>query len=212
MKAKFSVLEDPAQASGCGPQASGPDRESFPEVRGPRSEAATCLDDRFRPRRGTTLALIAFALATFSTAAFAGPPAGPKYPNGYREWTHVKSMVIYSDKHPLFAAFGGIHHVYVNKVGLQALKAHGPFADGSVLVFDLLQNDDADGAYTEGARKVVAVMQKDAKKYKDTGGWGFQAFKGGNPGEAIVSDPAGQCFNCHQAQKNSDFVFSTLRE
>lgn len=155
---------------------------------------------------------IGLALATMCTASFAAEPVGPKFPTGYREWTHVKSMVIYSDKHPLFAAFGGIHHIYVNKAGLQAAKAHGKFPDGAVLVFDLLKNDDANGAYSEGERKVVAVMQKDSKKYKDTGGWGFQAYKGGTANEATVTDPVGQCFTCHQSQKDSDFVFSTLRE
>ncbi len=210
MEPRYSSPENGDRARGRRPQTSGlrPQEEipdPKPEVRGPRSGHSL-------PRISTKFARVALVLAALSTAAYADPAAGPKYPRGYREWRHVKSMVIYSDKHPLFAAFAGIHHVYVNKAGLAALKAHGPFADGSVLVFDLLQSEDADGAYTEGTRKVVAVMQKEAKKYKDTGGWGFQAFKGGNPGEAIVNDPAGQCFNCHQAQKNSDFVFSTLRE
>lgn len=142
----------------------------------------------------------------------AAEPIGPKFPQGYREWTHVKSMVIHSDKHPLFVAFGGIHHVYVNKTGLAAAKAHGKFPDGSVLVFDLLHNADADGAYSEGTRKVIAVMQKNSAKYKDSGGWGFQAFKGGNPNEALVNDVNSQCFACHQSQKDSDFVFSRFRE
>lgn len=35
------------------------------------------------------------------------------YPEGYREWRHVKSMVI-ARGHPLFDAFGGIHHIYAN--------------------------------------------------------------------------------------------------
>jgi len=158
------------------------------------------------------LARITLGLVTLCAAAFAAEPAGPKFPTGYREWTHVKSMLIHSDKHPLFVPFAGIHHVYANKTGVQALRAHGKFADGSVLVFDLLQSNDIDGAYTEGARKLIAVMQKDTKKYKDTGGWGFQAFKGGNANEAVVTDPAVQCFNCHQARKDADFVFSTPRE
>lgn len=150
-------------------------------------------------------------LALASPALAADAP-GPKFPSGYREWTHVKSMVIHSDKHPLFTAFGGIHHVYVNKTGLAAAKAGSTYPEGSVLVFDLVHNDDADGAYVEGTRKVVAVMQKNAQKYKATGGWGFQAFKAGNPAEPVVNDATGQCFGCHQARKDSDFVFSKFRD
>ena len=134
------------------------------------------------------------------------------YPTGYRDWTHVKSMAIVSDRHPLSGAFGGIHHVYVNRAGLAAAKAHGNYPDGSVLVFDLLRAEEADGAYSEGARKLVAVMQKNARRFKTTGGWGFQAFKAGNPADPVVTDPVGQCFNCHQSQSSQDFVFSRIHD
>jgi len=163
-------------------------------------------------RHLTRLALVVLTTFLLTAIARAAEPVGPKLPQGYREWTHVKSMVIHSDKHPLFHTFSGIHHVYVNRAGLSAAKAHGKFPDGSVLVFDLLQSNEAEGAYVEGARKVVAVMQKDASRYKSTGGWGFQAFKGGQAAEATVTDPTGQCFSCHQSQKDSDFVFSTFRD
>src|SRR5258706_3060873 len=83
-------------------------------------------------------------------------PADPgvKSPKSYREWSHSKSMVIFSDKHPLFNAFGGIHHIYVNDIARKAAKAHEPYADGSVIVFDLLEANESDGAYTEGVRKL----------------------------------------------------------
>ncbi len=157
------------------------------------------------------LAVVLMVGGMLATAS-AAEPIGPKFPQGYREWTHVKSMVIHSDKHPLFVPFGGIHHVYVNKTGLAAAKTHGKFPDGSILVFDLLHNADADGAYTEGTRKVVAVMQKDSTKYKQTAGWGFQAFKGGNPNDPTVTDSNSQCLACHQSQKDNDYVFSRFRE
>src|SRR5258708_7022344 len=76
------------------------------------------------------------------------------FPTGYRDWKHVKSMAIVSEKHPLFAAFGGIHHIYINKTGLPALKGKkGNFPNGTVIVFDLLEHADASGAMTEGKRK-----------------------------------------------------------
>jgi hypothetical protein len=159
------------------------------------------------------LAWTAGLLLAASAAAWAkdAEPA-VKYPKGYRDWTHTKSMVIFSDKHPLFTAFGGIHHIYVNETGLKAAKAHGTYADGSVLVFDLLELNETDGAYTGGARKLLGVMQKDAKRFKDTGGWGFEGFKGGDAKQRLVTDTGAQCFNCHASQKEHDFVFSQLRE
>ena len=59
------------------------------------------------------------------------------YPAGYRDWHHVKSMVI--DKgHPLYEAFGGIHHLYANPKAVAGYKS-GKFPDGAIIVFDLLE-------------------------------------------------------------------------
>ena len=52
-------------------------------------------------------------------------------------------------------------------------------------------------------------MLKDAKKYASTGGWGFQAWAGGDPTKPLVTDAATMCFACHTPQKASDYTFST---
>lgn len=132
------------------------------------------------------------------------------YPEGYRDWTHVKSMVI-QEGHPLFDAFGGIHHVYANDKALKALKAGKPFPDGSVLVFDLLEARQDNHAIVEGSRKVVGVMEKDSKAFASTGGWGYEGFKG-DTRERVVEDPQAACHSCHASQKDRDYVFSTYRK
>jgi hypothetical protein len=149
----------------------------------------------------------------FAIAAASGMAAAQEvpYPTGYRDWHHVKSMVI-NPGHPLYDAFGGIHHLYANKPAL-AGYAKGKFPDGAVIVFDLLVANGADNAVTEGARKVVGVMRKDAKRYAATGGWGFEAFKGDSQTERVVGANAAQaCFECHAAQKSRDYVFSAPRK
>jgi len=60
------------------------------------------------------------------------------YPEGYRTWTHVKSMVI-QQGHPLHGSFGGIHHIYANSKALDAMRHGKSYPDGSVIVFDLLE-------------------------------------------------------------------------
>lgn len=147
-------------------------------------------------------------------AALAIPQAESaiQFPAGYRHWTHVKSMVIHDPSHPLFGAFGGIHHVYVNERGVEALrKGDGSYPDGSIFVFDLLEADLEGGAYVEGKRKVLAVMVKDSTKYSATGGWGFEAFAGGDPSQRAVKDAAKECFQCHAAQRATGYVFSKWR-
>jgi hypothetical protein len=154
--------------------------------------------------------LTALILGALVMPAWAAEPQVP-YPAGYRDWHHVKSMLI-EEGHPLFGAFGGIHHLYANQKAMQGYKA-GRFPDGAVIVFDLLQTDRKDNAVTEGARKVTGVMHKDAKKYAATGGWGFEGFGGGDKNNRVVGANAkSACFDCHAPQKDHDHVFSRLRD
>lgn len=133
------------------------------------------------------------------------------FPHDYRQWQHVKSMLI-EPGHPLHAAFGGLHHIYANDLAVQGY-ARGSFPDGAVLVFDLLEVNSAEHAVTEAGRKVLGVMQKDAARFAATGGWGFEGFAGGEPGQRVVgAEAATACFACHQPQAEADYVFSQWRD
>lgn len=145
------------------------------------------------------------------TPVFAADPAPVPYPEGYRDWRHVKSMVIHPG-HPLYDSFGGIHHLYANTQAQKGYKT-GKFPDGAVIVFDLLDAKSTDNAVTEGPRKIVGVMRKDSKRYSSTGGWGFEGFKGNSKTErAVGNNAATACYACHTQQKNQDFVFSQARD
>jgi hypothetical protein len=154
--------------------------------------------------------ILAALCAATSTAALAADPQVP-YPEGYRDWHHVKSMVI-KEGHPLYGSFGGIHHLYANNKALKGYQ-QGTFPDGSVIIFDLLEAVHDANAVTEGDRKVVGVMHKDSKRYRDTGGWGFEGFGGGDRSNRIVGENAASaCFACHAPQKAQDYTFSKLRD
>ena len=146
-------------------------------------------------------------------AAFAStlPAAEPvPYPTGYRQWTHVKSMVI-EPGHALYEAFGGLHHLYANDEAMQGYR-EGRFPDGAIIVFDLLTAVAADHTVTAGARKVVGVMVKDSQRHAATGGWGFEAFVGDSRTERAVADKAADaCFACHAPRRDHDYVFSEIQ-
>ncbi len=153
--------------------------------------------------------LLATSLCVITPLFAADAPPVP-YPQGYRQWVHVKSMTI-QPGHALYDAFGGIHHLYANRQAQQGYRS-GRFADGSVIVFDLLESRIADNSLQEGARKVLGVMHKDSRKYKGTGGWGFEGFKGDSRTERAVGHNATTaCFQCHTAQQGRDYVFSSFR-
>jgi hypothetical protein len=78
-------------------------------------------------------------------------------------------------------------------------------------VFDLLAAKDDGGAWVSGDRKLIGVMRKDRSRFKTTGGWGFEGFKGDSRTDRMVTDANAQCFACHQGQRDNDFVFSGYR-
>jgi hypothetical protein len=160
--------------------------------------------------KGKTSIVLAMGLIAAGVALAAAPEARVPYPESYRSWQHVKSMVI-QEGHPLHAAFGGIHHLYANAKAMAGYKS-GKFPDGAVIVFDLLEAPVAGGAITEGQRKVVGVMHRNAMRYAATGGWGYEGFAGNSKTERVVgSNAATACHACHTAQKDKGFVFSAMR-
>lgn len=159
--------------------------------------------------------ILVFAGILLPLGTISAQPAGDDvpFPNGFRDWFLVNSMIITKDS-PIFAQLGGMHIIYVNATGLPTLKNSGPlpYPDGTVFADDVHEFSLKDGAYVEGSKKVVAVMVKDAKKYSTTGGWGFQVWAGGDVAKPLVPDTAHAvqaCFACHTPQKERDFTFST---
>ena len=131
------------------------------------------------------------------------------YPTGYRNWAHVKSMVI-KPGHPLENPFQGMHHIYANKKALKGFM-NGKFSNGSILVFDLLDYSNKDKTIQETNRKLVGVMHKDSRRYENTGGWGFEGFAANSQNKRLTTDGGASCFSCHSPQSKNDYVFSTLR-
>jgi hypothetical protein len=134
------------------------------------------------------------------------------FPDGFRNWFVVNSMIVTKDS-PISAQIGGMHIIYVNAKALPTLKSAGPFPypDGSIFADDVHDFSVKDGSYVEGPKKAVTVMVKDAAKYPSTGGWGFQVWAGGDPTKPLVPEGGAiaACFACHTPQKAQDYVFST---
>jgi hypothetical protein len=152
--------------------------------------------------------VVFFALGTVFAA-----PAGDELtiPAGFQHWYLVNSMIITKDS-PMFDAVGGLHHIFVNSIGMARLKMGGStlYPDGTIFTDDVREFSLADGSYSQGSRKAITVMLKDAKKYESTGGWGFQVWAGGDPKKPLVTDAVKMCFTCHIPQKANDYTFSTF--
>lgn len=136
------------------------------------------------------------------------------YPAGFRGWQHVKSIVVGAE-HPTFAKRGGIHHYYANEKAMEGYRT-GKFPDGSVIVDEGIFTKDgeglAKGITLEGDRRRVEVMVKNSALYKDTGGWGFEAFERDERSGRLQASGRAECHTCHLQAKERDYVFSSVRK
>ena len=149
------------------------------------------------------------AVLLFAMSLFGAESADDiKVPADYRHWFHVNTMII--DKaSPLFEALRGMHIIHINSVGEAVLKTGGPYRDQTIFADHLHEFTVNEGTYVEGPLKALVVMTKDKVKYAATGGWGWQAWAGGDPSKPLVTDATKQCLECHQARKEQDYVYST---
>jgi len=139
-----------------------------------------------------------------------GEPSRVAYPEGYRGWRQVKSMVI-KIGHPLENPFQGIHHVYGNGKGIRGLR-DGQFRDGAILVFDLPDYNDTGDSMQEAGHKLVGVMERDTKRFAATGGWGFESFAGDSRSVRLTRYGGKSCYDCHAPRQASRYVFGRLRD
>jgi len=154
--------------------------------------------------RSLRITLVTGLLLSVSFPVYSDSNTVP-YPDNYRSWHHVKSMII-QDGHPLAATDQGMHHIYANEDAIRGLRT-GHYADGATLVYDLLEYVEKDRTIQEGSRKFVGVMYKNIEKYSDTGGWRFEEFAGNSRERRLTKDGGKSCFSCHKPKKSEGYVF-----
>jgi hypothetical protein len=157
------------------------------------------------------VALSALPLLVLAVAVRSQPQEEIPFPSGYRTWAHVKSVVV-GPTSAAFATEGGIHHIYANDRALEGYRA-GRFADGSIIVYDLLETKEAAGNLIEGAPRRLDVMMKDSRRFAATEGWGFASFRGGErTGGTLSAERQRSCLGCHARRRDHDFVQSEFRK
>jgi len=162
-------------------------------------------------RRVPSIVLAASGILAAALYLKAAPGVAVAYPQGYRQWVHVKSALV-GPQSPFFERVGGLHHIYANEKAMEGYRT-GRFPDGSLLVFDVLETRESAGTTTEGPRRFIDVMEKDSQRFAAAGGWGYEEFKGDSQTERVLTAKATQeCHKCHTAAKDHDSVFSRFRK
>ncbi|MFQ5355047.1 MAG: cytochrome P460 family protein [Mariprofundaceae bacterium] len=154
-----------------------------------------------------TVTIIAAVMGFGMSASASDNNNGVKFPSDHRAWDHIRSTVIHDKENPLF----GFLSVYANKKALKANKSGKAYPKDSKIVGIFHDVVDEGGIMTQGKRLKYVVMVKNGDQFKDTGGWGFQAFDAAGK-KALIADPKTSCFACHTAVEDKRFVFSTFVE
>ncbi|MFQ5626080.1 MAG: cytochrome P460 family protein [Methyloligellaceae bacterium] len=150
------------------------------------------------------LGAVALSAGLVSMAAFAGDKAGNiPFPGDFRGWTHTKSVVTTKADHPLH----GFRNIYVNDIGIQAMKTGGTYPDGSVIVMSFHKLVQQDSGLVQGGLIKYVLMQKD-RKLTSSDGWAYEAYKAGEMKPLVGDKIVEKCHGCHTSKGKSDFVFS----
>ena len=141
------------------------------------------------------------------------------YPDGYRQWQHVSSVVLplpkdAAEKFPkekiAAAPHGLIFNIYANAAAQEGYRT-GHFPDGAVLIADWFILEERGPSLIQGPRKSINVMVRDAR-YTETGGWAFEDFdKDSHTTRNVGANAVKMCFECHNRAKDHEFVFSRLK-
>ena len=154
------------------------------------------------------LAVIGLIAPLYASAADA-----PVSPNGitlypeYLTWKAVAPSYREDKSH--------IRLITGNEIAVTALHAgKNPLPDGSVLAkmaWKTEKHPSFPDATVPGDFVQVEFMVKDAKLYKETGGWGFARFVGNEL--KPYGKNAGfvdECFNCHKPVASNDYLFTKI--
>jgi len=146
--------------------------------------------------------ILCSALPSAFGADIAVAPTGVTIPKGYRNW-QVVAPSQRDDKDEIRVILGNI-------IAMKAIRAKRlPFPDGAILAklsWSRVRSAEFDNTFVPGEPRRIEFMEKNAKKYVSTGGWGFGRFVDGAPAD---EGEHGTCWPCHEANvKGNDFVFT----
>jgi hypothetical protein len=148
-----------------------------------------------------------------SVTLFAQEPAVVPFPETYRSWQLVKSIVV-GPQCALFSSRGGIHNYYANPQAIVGYRT-GKFPDGAFIVDEANWMKDgeglAKGIWMENGVRFLEVMSKDAQRYGASDGWGYERFEGSSRTGQLGVEGQAHCHGCHANAKDRDLVFSSLR-
>ena len=169
-----------------------------------------------------TLTLLTSALCVSSQSATGTEPQNNRL-DLVDDAGHIRKPRDYRDRYQVLGAYtvlnpkgNEMHYTYASPGAAEYYRKNGHFADGTVLVKEVLATSHAQlttgDAHWATDPKVWFVMIKDAKGrfpgnplWAD--GWGWALFKADAPDKQVATDYRKDCLGCHIPAKNTDWIY-----
>jgi hypothetical protein len=136
---------------------------------------------------------------------------------------NIRKPVDYRDRYQMLGAYtvldpkgNQMHFTYASPGAAEYYRRNKKFADGTVLVKEVLGTDHAPmttgDAHWATDTKVWFVLIKDAQgRYPNNplwgDGWGWALFKSDAPDKQVATDYKKDCLGCHQPAKADDWIY-----
>jgi hypothetical protein len=130
-----------------------------------------------------------------------------QYQNFWNDWTLV-TVRFRKDN-------GEQRFVYANRVAAQAMRAGSSAYPDGAMFGKVAFTTEVDSSFPNSVEprnfSRIQLMRKDAKRYKDTDGWGYALILPRSTGLSVADRAtAGACHACHKLVPERNFVFSRL--
>jgi hypothetical protein len=109
-----------------------------------------------------------------------------------------------------------MHITYASPGAAEFYRKNGRFADGTVLVKDVLATSHAqlttgDAHWAEGTKVWFVMIKDDKGRFPNNplwgNGWGWALFKSDAPGTQIATDYKKDCLGCHIPAQDTDWIY-----
>lgn len=164
------------------------------------------------------LALLAAACgdsaATLAKPGFTADGQLERPDPSYREWVYIGAPLTPNEINPPEAPFPEFHNVYMHPADFAYWKDNGTFADGTVIIKELVTVGSkaavSGQGYFMGDFRGLEATIKDAERFADEpGNWAYFSFGHSYPlAESTTPQPVESCNACHDANADYDFVFT----
>jgi len=172
--------------------------------------------------RTLTLVLALTLLTTSSTVTVRGGPE-----NDHLDLVdaagHIRKPADYRDRYQALGVYtvldpsgNEMHYTYASPGTAELYRKSGRFADGTVLVKEVLATAHAqlttgDAHWAEGTKVWFVMIKDDKGRFPDSplwgDGWGWALFKSDAPDTQIATNYRKDCLGCHVPARQTDWVY-----